>query len=529
MSRAAGLVGACTIPVFLAPFLILLFYTSPTVDDFCKASLSIASIVQHDALTVMKISYMGWSPRWLTILIQSPVMHHVNLVGAYGWLLLTVVLTNLAALWYVFRTFFRLSPAFGLLAAAGFYAAWLATIHNPGEDFYSLTVAIEYSLPLSELLLLLSLLYRPLRGAWYYGAVAVLSFAIPGQHEAAGSLLCAMLLIGVVAGRIGGLPARPWYLSRRFALPSQAIVTLAPGNAVRAHFEHRPFWDTAHAWQWLAEASHDGLLWLAHPQILLLACCLLLLRPSDRLPDVLPPPRMAAWAALAGMFTVFGESALIRIASASLLPDRVIAWLEFWLWLFLVYAVWAGAPKIRSREWLPAARLVSWSLFTLSLFGSSNFLAAVADLRGPAQTAWRLNKAWLTQRGGPMVPDGSPQAPKLAAPQSLSADSSFWVNQCVANYLDASTVAVRDGNVVVNDTGWIVDVDHGWLYRFNRRTPDGKVSYWDGGMKAFWQTSEKQYPVVFRSSDSSWLWYKQGSRNPRLFYNMTAKKWESWP
>jgi hypothetical protein len=529
LSRAAGLIGPCALFVFAAPFAILLFYASPAGDDFCKASLSYSSIVQHNAWTIMKLSYMGWSPRWLTVLIQSPVMHHVDLVGAYGWLLLIVLLTNLAALWYFFREFFRITPARALLLAAGFYAAWLATINNPGEEFYWLTEAIEYNLPLSELLVLLGLLYRYHRGAWYYAGIAVLSFAIPGQHEMAGSLLCAILLIGVASARIGRRPTGPWYVSLGFAAPSLAIVMLAPGNGVRAAFEHRHVWDTAHLWHWIASASQDGLLWLAHPQILLLACCVLLWRQSEPSPDVLPASQRAVWAPLAAMLAIFGELALIQFAGGSSLPDRVIGWLGFCLWLSLLCAVWAAVPKILPSRWLPAAGLVSWSLLAISLLGSSNFRAAVADLRGPAQTLSRVSKAWLVRRGGPLPPADPAQYPKLASPQLLSSDSNFWVNQCVANYLDASTVAAIDGNVVVKDAGWVIDADQGWLYRFNRKTRDGEATYWDNGMKAVWWTSRKMYPNVFRTSDSSWLWYKQGSRNPRQFYNTTAKRWESWP
>jgi hypothetical protein len=526
---ASRLVGACSVLVFAAPFVILLFYAVPALDDFCKASLTYDRIVQHNALTVTKLSYMTWSARWLSLWIQNSVLHHVNLVGAYGWLLLVVVLSNLAALWYFFRVFFRLTSARALLAAGGFYAAWLATISRPAEQFYWLTEAIEYTLPLSALLLLVSLLYRSYRGGWYYGAIAVLSFAIPAQHEVAGSFLCAILLIGVTAARTGRFPARPWLLSLAFAAPSQAIVMLAPGNAARAAHENQPFFDTAHLWHWIATASHDGLLWLAHPQILLLACCLLLLRPSGPLPDVLPAPRMSAWAGVAVMLAVFGESALIQVASGSVLADRVIGWLEFCLWLSLVCIAWEAAPKIRSSRWLPAANLAAWSLFAVSLFGSLNFRTAVADVRGPAQTYWRQNKARLAQRGGRLAPEGAQEYPQFALPLALSTDSSFWVNQCVANYLDASSVTVSNGNMVVNDTGWVRDVDHGWLYRFSKKTREGEVTYWDSGMKAFWWTSKKQYPSMFRFSDSSWLTYQRGSQNPRQFYNLTAKKWESWP
>jgi hypothetical protein len=121
------------------------------------------------------------------------------------------------------------------------------------------------------------------------------------------------------------------------------------------------------------------------------------------------------------------------------------------------------------------------------------------------------------------VPDGSGSlAPIIDGQVLLNADN-------VESNLEARGAIVSEGKMAVNEARWIRDVDHGWLYRFNSKTRDAEASYWDGSMKAVWWTSEKQYPYIFRLSDSSWLWYQRGSRNPRIFHNLTANKWESWP
>ena len=123
-----------TLTLFAAPFLMLLFYALPATDDFCKATLAFDCVPQRSVLAVTWLYYTGWSPRWLTTLIQSLVMSHFNLVFAYGWLLLAVILSNILALAFFFRAFFRWTRATSLLAAAIFYAAWVASLPTPAEE-----------------------------------------------------------------------------------------------------------------------------------------------------------------------------------------------------------------------------------------------------------------------------------------------------------------------------------------------------------------------------------------------------------
>src|SRR5262249_22945759 len=150
-----------------------------------------------------------------------------------------------SALWFFFRTYFRLSRTAAALAAASFYAAWIASLNSPEEQIFWLTGAIEYHLSFATLLALLSLLYKKRSAVWYYLVVVALSVAIPAQHEIAGTFLCVALLAAIVCLSFLRLPAGQWYVSLIFTLLSQAFVMATPGNKLRAAQEHRHLWDFA--------------------------------------------------------------------------------------------------------------------------------------------------------------------------------------------------------------------------------------------------------------------------------------------
>ncbi len=73
---------------------------------------------------------------------------------------------------------------------------------------------------------------------------------------------------------------------------------------------------------------------------------------------------------------------------------------------------------------------------------------------------------------------------------------------------------------------WVYHEHHGWLYSWGS-TPDSMI-FWDHTAKSYWWTSNAEYPRVYRYSDSAYLWYQQGSQNPRWFYNTANGQWESW-
>jgi hypothetical protein len=436
----------CLLVVFLAPFLVLLFYSLPATDDFCKATLAFDTVPQSSVLSVTWAYYTRWSPRWLTTLLQSLVMSRVNLTTHYGWLLLSVIITNLTALWYFFRTFFHLPRTTSLLVAGAFYAAYVASLEDLQLELYWLTGAIEYNLSFSTLLVLVSLLYQARRAVWYYAAVALLSIAVPAQHEIAGTLLCMILLGGVIVMRLKKLPATQWYLSLGMAVLSQAVVMLSPGNAIRAAQEHKHLWDFAHFPRWFAHTFYHGINWFSRPAILVAGFCIFLLCQRDQDSDAAEdlPSKLPGIISVCAMFGLLCEVALVETASGMWIPSRVVAWFEFVFWLLFICLILKGIPEIHRVRFSQSTRIGAFSLFAVTLVGSSNFRGAVEDLRGPAQSWWRMNSSRLQQRGGALEFQDPARYPNLAMHPNLSSDSGCFVNKCMANYLRAKTVVVKD-------------------------------------------------------------------------------------
>lgn len=448
-STTTRLISRLLIPVvlivFAAPFITLLFYSVPAADDFCNASLSFNAVPQRNVLSLTWLYYTQWSPRWLTALLDGLLMSHVDLGRAYGWLLLAVMLTNVATLWYFFLRIVNLTPGRSFLVAAVFYSAWVASIAKPDEQLYWLTNVIGYNLSLSSLLILASLLLRPYRSAWYSMAVALLSIAIPAQSELAGTFLCVVVFAGATIVLVKKLPGLHWYLSLVLATISMMAVMLSPGNALRAAAEHKHLWDTAHLPHWVGHSFYHGVNWLGAPAVLTAAFCIVLLSTYDQGGPVRAKlvPTWFAIASLCAMLVVLVECALVEVATSSWLPDRVVAWFEFVFWLLFVCVVLAAGPEIYRARFSLATRIGIFALLSAALVGSSNFRAAVDDSLGPAQSWWRIGSARLKQRGRSLEFEAPAEFPKLAKPQMLTDDPGCWVNRCLANYLHASTVVVR--------------------------------------------------------------------------------------
>jgi hypothetical protein len=205
---------------------------------------------------------------------------------------------------------------------------------------------------------------------------------------------------------------------------STAAIMLSPGNAARAVVEHKHLWDVSHFPRWVAHSFYHGLNWLSAPAILVAALCILLLcqqSPEEHVDGHLPPKWLSI-ASLVGMFAILFECSLIEMASGTWLPDRVIAWFQFVFWMLLVCLVVSGAPEIYQTRLTLSTRLAVFALLLVVLLGSSNFRSAVEDIRGPAQSWWRIEAARLSQRGSSLEYEAPAAYPKLTKPQMLGAD-----------------------------------------------------------------------------------------------------------
>jgi hypothetical protein len=439
-------IGPLTLIVFAAPLLATVFYSVPATDDFCKATLSFNGVPQSGVLHITWLYYTQWSPRWLTTLLQSFAMSHINLTSGYSWLLLLVIIANLGSLAFFFRTFFRVTRRRSVLIAGVFYAAWVASLPTPGEIIFWLTGAMEYCLSLSTLLILVSLLYRSRRTFWNYLVIGVLAVAIPAQHEIAGMLLCVVLLAGAIIFSARSLPAGQWYFALGMAVVSQAAVMLSPGNAVRSAQEHRHLWDVAHFPMWGAHSFYYGLNWLSYPSLLLAAACILLLSQSEsEETDALrTSPRWIGLACVCGMFVILCEFCLVEMASGNWAPNRVVAWFEFVFWIFFTCAVLTGVPELYRVRFAAATKIGVIALFAVTLLGSANYRSALEDLRGPARVWRRIDSDQLNRRAGSVEFQLPVRYPKLSMHQQVTSDPGCWVNTCLANYLHATSVLARD-------------------------------------------------------------------------------------
>ena len=72
---------------------------------------------------------------------------------------------------------------------------------------------------------------------------------------------------------------------------------------------------------------------------------------------------------------------------------------------------------------------------------------------------------------------------------------------------------------------WIYHLDHKWIYIPPSITNFGSIYYWDNTMNSFIWTSDEMYPELYRFSDGKWIWYLQGSKNPRWFVDLVTSEW----
>jgi len=439
--------------IFAAPFIALLFYATLNTDDFAKATLSLDCATRQPNVLAYAWSYYVSplaSGRWATTVVHY-AMSKVDLVTYYGWLLLLFMLTNIAALGYFIENFLRLSRTRALLAAAVFYAAWLASVASPAENVFWLSEAIEYQFTMSTMLILAGLLCKTRHTRFSYFALAVLAIAVPGQHEIAGAFMLVVLLGGAVAARVLKLRAPQWWLGLGLVALSFGAEMLSPAMAVRLSLRPKMPWDFAHVLPYAKRAVDLGINWMMTPTILLCAFCLpLLLAPLEDSGSGSDyrPPRWLALAGLGAMCVLLAEFVSAEMNSGyAQLPPRTVGWFQFAFWLLLVCVILVGIPEIPKIKFSPGSRIGISMLLVVSLFGSANFRLAEKDLRGPARPWWAASVDRLRQRGSSLQFEPLPPRPALFRSTYLATEpdnSRCWVNVCMAVYLGAKTVAVKD-------------------------------------------------------------------------------------
>lgn len=83
------------------------------------------------------------------------------------------------------------------------------------------------------------------------------------------------------------------------------------------------------------------------------------------------------------------------------------------------------------------------------------------------------------------------------------------------------------GSFNLSQPPWILHPQHRWLFPFPGSTAD-HFYFWDAEMGTVLYTGQNLYPVMFRFSDDTWVFYELGSREPRWFVDLMTGVWESW-
>ncbi len=73
---------------------------------------------------------------------------------------------------------------------------------------------------------------------------------------------------------------------------------------------------------------------------------------------------------------------------------------------------------------------------------------------------------------------------------------------------------------------WIYHSEHGWMYSFPSSTESDNIYFWDNSMNSVIWTSKDVYPLLYRFTDKSWIWYLKESKDPRRFVNLATSEWE---
>ena len=75
---------------------------------------------------------------------------------------------------------------------------------------------------------------------------------------------------------------------------------------------------------------------------------------------------------------------------------------------------------------------------------------------------------------------------------------------------------------------WIIHDELGMIM-LNPGAKDSDLWFYSRDFASWFWTNQSTFPSLFRPNDGSWLYYRRGSRSPRVFYNLTTKKEERYP
>jgi len=450
----------------IVPFFLLLQYTHPSADDFCYAS----TFGRGDAWADFRGEYLGWKGRYSAIILTVLYHHAGGMLVSYGYALFAY-LAALAVAVYAFVH--ALTEGSGsrlrtLFLAVGFLALYLATMPKVPATVYWLDGAFQYQTGIIFVLLAAAALWHLYRRNTASSALlaCLFIFVAIGATETAMITLAAIVSL-MAFNRLFVHPRgrAPWTVVVLVTVASSLLLTLAPGNFVRADLASP---DAGRLWFSFSHAWHDG---------------------GRTLADWITDPLL--WLATA----VFTPIALRMVHLENVRPDG--GWLRFTLTLLLIpglvwtlfFAMWWAAatnPPGRMLNMMHLVFLATWfsavlelvaastrgglalterllpTPLRLALSGAAVVLAALVLLHGHARTAWAdllyrapgydrvmqdryariaAQKARSDEERPDMTLPGVPDPPRFLMYGDIQANPRDFRNTCFARYFGLGSVA----------------------------------------------------------------------------------------
>lgn len=396
-------------------------YASPGGDEFCFAALA------ESPWEIANRFYFSWSGRWLGMLLFAAVVNSIDILGP-GYRLL---LLSSFVLW--FGGFFAVARlampgrqiGWHLAGAAVMLAVFWTSAPGQGETFYWLAGIVIYALPfaLSALCALLLLRNRSMLRSITGIACGV-----------AACLINELAAIILIVGALAFVRTRRGLALVALACFSIAflIVILSPGNATRAATIQSS--DPAFILWTLVRPYKSILSMLGDPRIIAMTTGIVMLPRSSPRPDgrwwLVPAIALAA---------VSIAYAAVTLATQMAPADRVIAFLYAVFISALFWTAWHYRGLVPNP--VPIA-ILSLLLVTAPVVGSifEGLKETRATWLSENQSRWRMLMS--AQGTDAVVPEITYYPPLMDQPL-LVEDAAHWTNQCVADYFNLKSVAVR--------------------------------------------------------------------------------------
>ncbi len=230
-------------------FFALARFDHPAYDDYWYAVAA-----RNGFWASQKLWYQTWNGRYLANAVQFGFPLLFDMIRAYPWIPVVGLSAFALSLWGFLRGLNRALgrpvSRLGVFAAAlGLFSVYLNQMPSPCDGFYWLPAVASYSLPMiTALLVLWCALAIGVNSSWAAIAsiaviAALLAFITAGSSELFLAPLGAVLLAGTaVAVKRKHPSAWVWAAALAGFSIGAAILTLAPGNAVRASLFHKSPW-----------------------------------------------------------------------------------------------------------------------------------------------------------------------------------------------------------------------------------------------------------------------------------------------